>query len=322
MKFAHTLALSLTLVLAVGCKKKEEAGSGSAAATGSGAAAGTGSGSATGSAAPTPPPAAQTGSAVGSAATGSGPAEVPAEGLVLPKTTVEAGDRRPMVEDMTMQLTVEIAPGKSMPMDMKKHAEELKEVLAANGGVATKVKVTYTDQETQTMAGKARNKPSLIDGKTYVVARVGDELEVTLEDGSAPPDEEVEKVARKERDLGKPDPMDQIIASKTWKLGEKIAFTPDELATINAGSPSADDDERLVKMELTLAGVDDGEARFDMDMALSVETPKGKMSMALTGTARVDVATGRLLEITGAGPVEGNMGAKLSGTMTIKTITR
>ncbi|MBK9032226.1 MAG: hypothetical protein IPL61_13055 [Myxococcales bacterium] len=318
MKLAHAFALTLILA-ATGCKKKEDAaGAGSAPAAGTATASGAGSAVAPGAGSAV---AAGAGSAVASGS--AAPTEAPADGLRLPLGVQKVGDKETKAEDMKMTLTIEAGPGKTVEMQMAKHSEETFEVLAVDGGTKTKIKITYTaETETQTMGGRSKDKPSPIAGKTYVVWREGDDVKATLEDGSAPPAEELAKVVDKEEELGTPDPMDEIIASKVWKVGEKVAFTPDELAKVNARqNPKSDEKKSLEQMELTLVAVEAGVARFDMTMKMAIKNPNGSMSMTVTGAARADTATGHLLEIGGTGPVEGVMGAKVSGTLTMKTVT-
>ena len=44
---------------------------------------------------------------------------------------------------------------------------------------------------------------------------------------------------------------------------------------------------------------------------------KGNLSVILAGTLKLDIATGRPLEVKGTGPATGNMAGKVSGTMTL-----
>jgi hypothetical protein len=188
----------------------------------------------------------------------------------------------------------------------------------------TKAKFTYVEaRESQTMGAQHEDKPSPLVGKSYVVWREGDAVKVTREDGAAPSPEELALVEDDHENLGTPDPMDMVVASKTWTTGTKVVFTPDELATINArGGAAKPDEEQLTSAALTLTGVDDGVARFDMEIGLTSKRDRGTMTMRLVGTAGAEVATGRLLEMKGTGPFEADMGARVTGTMTMNTVEK
>ena len=117
--------------------------------------------------------------------------------------------------------------------------------------------------------------------------------------------------------LGEPDMMDRMVGSKTWKVGEKVVFTPAELAEINKRNEAGG--EQIAGLTLTLTGVEAGVATLAMDMAMTTKNPKGTMDIAITGTTKVDVATGHLVEASGTGPVKGDMGMPITGTMSLKT---
>ena len=134
------------------------------------------------------------------------------------------------------------------------------------------------------------------------------------------PPEELTELLHENRRLGKPDSMDEIVTSKTWKRGQKVTFTPEELATINkrneAGGP---EEQRFEALALTLTGVENGVALMTMDMTMHVKNPKGTMQMMLSGPVRVEVASGRILEASGKGQVQGDMGGAVTGTVEMKT---
>lgn len=329
MKLAHpcafrpfrTAVLTAALALALtGCKKKEDAGAGapSGSAAASGGAPASGSAVASGSAAAGPGTTAGAGGAdPGAAAAAAG------DGLKLPQHTPKVGDKLTKLDEMTMKLTIEAAPGKTMEMDMVKSAEESREVLALDGTIITKARYAFpVHKETQTMGGKSRDKVSPLVGKSYIVWREGGKLQATTEDGATPPPDELAELLDEAKNVGTPDVMDEVIASKTWKPGARVVFTADDLAKINARNPDKTDKQSLQAMAFTLKGVDGGVATFDMEMTMLAGDDKGTMTMTLTGAARVDVATGRLLEVGGAGTVDGQMGMPIKGTMTMKTINR
>jgi hypothetical protein len=97
-----------------------------------------------------------------------------------------------------------------------------------------------------------------------------------------------------------------------------VVFSAADLARINTPHAHGNGME-LTATTLTLTGVEGGVAHFDLEMAMTMKAGPGAMTMKLTGAARVDVASGHLLELGGTGPVGGEMGAPVKGTATMKT---
>ena len=160
------------------------------------------------------------------------------------------------------------------------------------------------------------------EGRILDVRREGTELKVTLEDGSAPSPAELKVVRKTGKNVGHLDPMDQIIASKTWKPGVKVEFTADELAQLNAVRGDADSAPTTTSVALTLASADAAVATFEIAMSMMMkgdQGDKGEMKIDLAGTVKVDRATGRPLEMAAGGPLAGNMGVPVTGTMTGKS---
>lgn len=249
----------------------------------------------------------------------------PVQELTLPRTVKKVGERQGKVEDMKMVMTFEPARGNKVTVDVTKKSHEREEVLAVDEhGVATKVKVSYLeDGETQKMGRGEKAKASLIAGKTYVVWREGDLVKVTREDGSEPAGDELRKVIDENRRLGTPDPFDELVASKTWKTGQKVAFTADELSRVNvprAAANSKGDRDDFTVVELTLRRIDDGIARFDIKLGTKMSSPEGSMHMTVDGIARVATATSQVQEMSGAGSLWGEMGAPFTGTVTMKIV--
>lgn len=310
MKLALTLVSCLSLA-AVGCDKKKSdapAKPAPAAPAPGSAAAPTPTPTPEGSAAPTPGSAAPT---PGSAAA------VPADGIKLPYSQRQVGDKVTETEERIMAAKAEVGPGQIIDFNSTEKRVEAKEALEVADGTITKLKVTYTTfTRDEVIGGKPRTKPTPIVGKTYLVTREGDALKVTYEDGSAPPAEEVTLVSKSSRSVGKPDVLDKFLAGQAWKPGVKVDLPADVLAEMNQ-TKSADVDPSLTAMSFTLQTADDAVATMAMTMA--GKTPEGEMGFELVGTAKVDRKTGRPIEVSATGPFTANVKVKMTGTMTMKT---
>ncbi len=310
MKLALALVSCLSLAL-VGCDKKKSDAPAKPAPTAPtpGSAATPTPGSA---AAPTPTP--------GSAApTPGSAAAMPADGIKLPLTPRQVGDKVTETEERIMAAKAEVGPGQVIDFNSTEKRVEAKEALEVVDGTITKLKVTYTAfTRDEVIGGKPKTKPTPTVGKTYVVWREGDALKVTYEDGSAPPAEEIALVSKSNRKVGKPDVLDKFLAAQVWKTGVKVDMPADLLAELN-DTKGSDVEPALAAMSFTLQTADDAVATLAMTMAMAGKAPEGEMSFELAGTAKVDRKTGQTVEVAATGPFTANVKVKMTGTMTMKT---
>jgi hypothetical protein len=257
--------------------------------------------------------------------TGSGSAPIAAaapatDGIKLPNVPPRVGDKRTKAEDLTMKTFVEAAPGKQVEVVSMKREEETQEVLAVDGDVITRLKVTYGVQsEQRTTDGKTNDKTSPLAGKTYVVWREAGKLHASREDGSAPPPDELAAVVKGNRRVGRPAVMEKILGDHRWKPGERVELTADQLKQIADARDPDSDEPAPSALSLTLTRTEGSAALFTMTVTLATKTAKGWMEMALSGTMTGDLKTGRQHEMQLVGPFQGNLGKPITGTMQAKT---
>jgi hypothetical protein len=236
-------------------------------------------------------------------------------GVVFPRDLPKVGHKATKADDMNLVLKIG-----DVDTQIQKHTEDAREILEVDGEVFTKAKLTYVaHKKTQTTGGKSKEQPSPLTGKTYMVSRKDGAIEATHEDGSVVTEDELKALRDDNKRFGLPSVMDRILTTKTWKVGAQIAFSPDEIAEVNKQNEDRGGNERLVALAFTLTGVDTGIATLTMKMTMEMRTPQGSMDMSLDGAARIDVASGRMLEVGATGPVKGQMGGPVSGTMTRKS---
>ncbi|MCE9576484.1 MAG: hypothetical protein K8W52_25265 [Deltaproteobacteria bacterium] len=328
MKRLRSIALLSCLVFAaVGCKKKDAApgsadGSGTAAGSAGSAAgsAGSAAGSAGSAAGSAGSAAGSAGSAAGSAGSAAGSAAPAGDDVTITVAPAKVGDKSTETTDEVALMKVEAKPGQLLDIEQKKHEVKVIEVVAVDGNVMTKAKVSFPEMtNVSTLGGKSKDKPEPVVGKSYLVWREGTELKVTHEDGSEVSPEEHATVAKAGKDVGHADPMSSLIASKTWKVGVKVDLTAEELAALAAANGHDDEDPKPSSISLTLKSADANILTFDLVMAMELKSPKGEMKMELTSVATIDRAKGRPIEMTGGGPMSGNMGAPVTGTFTAKS---
>ena len=95
-------------------------------------------------------------------------------------------------------------------------------------GQTAKVRITYntSTQTTQTRGGDESIEDRPVAGKTYFVARVGEDLVITDEQGAAPPEDQRTIVARSLAGLGRPNPLAAFLNGRTLAVGETVRLPP------------------------------------------------------------------------------------------------
>ncbi len=266
--------------------------------------------------APTTPPVAQPTTPTTPPATTPPTAAAGEVKVVQARPTV--GMRWTKVDDLTSSMVI-TAGDKKLTIDGKRHYRHEHEVLAVDAaGLVTKVKVSYPEhEESESKNGEAKDKVSPLKGKSYIVSVENGEIKATLADGGAISKEEHADLAADQDELGKPRVMDQIMASRTWKVGEPYLLTAEELAQI-AASKSARAPRASV-IGFTLREVKGDLAVFDMKTTMHVEG-KAEVDMEMAGAVTLDTKTGHPIELALTGPAKGKAGGfPVEGTMSGKT---
>lgn len=258
-----------------------------------------------------PAPAATPDQGSGSAA--KDPAITPAagEGIKLPRPAPKVGDKRVESEAMAMDMTID-DKGTKHSIKTTRNKVEAREVLAVDGDRVTKFKVTYTTiEEGQTVDGKPRTKPSAVAGKTYIVEVSPDKIAVTNEAGTAIPEPELTEATKRADELRTQNRLENVLATKTFQVGQKVELDADELAQLNAGEIGS----KMLSATFTLKASDDASATFAVVMNVEETTPGGVLRVELSADAVIDRKRGEPLSMTGSGPMTGIA----TGTMTAKT---
>ncbi len=76
-----------------------------------------------------------------------------------------------------------------------------------------------------------------------------------------------------------------------------------------------EDGAGLKSLAMTLQSVDGNTATWAMAMTMVVKEDTAEMQMEMTGTAKAELANGRLLEIAMSGPFSGISKVKMTGTV-------
>ena len=229
--------------------------------------------------------------------------------VTIDKKAPPAGTRYTEAGDLAVNMKVAVKFGQKdikQTFTTKTHKSKDVEVLASEGEIITKARVTYTAHaETKNQSGKPAesvNKPYV--GKTYVIERKGEELVVTDQQGNAPPADELKSVRDDNKRFGKPDGMlsqfpDNFAAGQTIDVGP-------ELAKEMLGG---DDQNMSVKTaQITFKRVKKVKGKevafFDMNFVIGGGEGPMSMSMVLRGEAALLVNGGWPVAIGLKGPID------------------
>jgi hypothetical protein len=286
------IMIALVLGLAAGACKKEEKKEGPA---------------------PTEPKASS--DAAAAATTPTTPANPPAtaDQVTIPFVPPKVGDKQTQEEKMSTDVMIS-AQGEQMKMVASKEEKKSSEVVEVNGDVVMKVKVTYAaSKDSQSMGGRTQEKKGVVVGKTYVVWKEGDAIKATDDKGGEIAKEELAALGEDwKRDLGQVPGMAKVITNRTWKLGEKVDLTPEQLKDLAMG----DEETTATSASITMTKSDGKIATFEVDVAMEQKKGDGSLKIPTHVTVDVDIAKSRPLTMTMKGDIEGDIsGTKAKGTM-------
>lgn len=216
-------------------------------------------------------------------------------------------------EELTeLDLMVDMG-GSKVRLQQDKLEKKKLEILAVDGDRVTRARYTYlTVSKKQSFGTEAKDEPSPIEGKTYLL-EAGTPIVVTTEGGPAP-DDEVAAVRAAEKRFGKADQIQSLIAGKTFEPGRTVELPA--AAVLEAMRDDPDDKINAATMSLTYRRMDGANARFDVTMTMAGEDDRGnQVDLRFSGTGLIEPATGEalLLDLQGPFKMSGRMNAE--GTM-------
>lgn len=241
----------------------------------------------------------------------------------LPRAQPVQGEQVLAVEELTIAADFEM-DGRRHEWLYQQRSEMLGKTIAVDGYAITAAEVTYKRiDESREIDDKGERLHDSRVGKTFTISRRDGELVAFPTTGSPDP-REIESVLEDNEGIGVPDEIDAIIAEKTWRTGQPIAFTAEEITRVNQSRlPASKSRKLLTAMTLTLRAVRDKVAIFSIEMGLRYEGHGDQYDVHLRGQARIEMTTGHVLELGGAGGVAGTMtGVPTKGRMTWKLSSR
>ncbi|MCC7084946.1 MAG: hypothetical protein IT427_08055 [Pirellulales bacterium] len=176
-------------------------------------------------------------------------------------------------------------------------------VMKTVGECVMQVRVHYPKAQATVTRGKesGHNETQPIEGKTYLVERVKNDLVIHHEDGGEVPEEERSLVAASMDSVGRPNPLGKFLNGKTVAIGQTLVL-PNEMATDLLGLRETGGNAQRV--ELTLHTVRQEPDRRVADFAmLVVIKPDASTSLDIEGHIQLDVDTCQVAAANFTGPV-------------------
>lgn len=226
------------------------------------------------------------------------PLHVQAQQVTI-KANHNPGDSYTFDQAMTMQLNMTISMnGQQNPVqqNMGQNRAGKVQVLEAQGGQATKATVVFSPNCTgymETVGQGKQDQPFALNGQTVTAVRQQDGS-YTLEGNPGADASEVDDYVKIEEGMF---PKRPVSPGDSWDVA------PEEFAKAMQMDPSAKGSAKAKLVSVDSVG---GRQVASIDINLSLEGDQpgaGHMTMQLTGTVKIDVATGRTVGGNLAGPL-------------------
>jgi hypothetical protein len=233
---------------------------------------------------------------------------------------------------MNLSLTLEeprldAGPATTMMLATTETQKRFEETLAVNGDARTRVKVTYGENAGTLRQGAegahAAPRPSVLAGKTYIVAALDGRVVVTGEAGTKVSPVEAREVSRHYASLGSPDalvaaipatapPRGAPIYELSKALEEEISRNAEGMTVGNAIVRFMDADVRVATFDASFTlWKDEGPLRFTMNLKGTMNVrlaPTSIVSMdfngPVTAAPRPEAKTDGAMKVTGSGTIE------------------
>jgi len=194
-------------------------------------------------------------------------------------------------------------------------------VLEIAKGNATRAKIAYQQSTTKVKAqGDAvveAKQP--IEGKTFLVARAGDQLIITDEIGQPISDEENKILLPQLNSFGRPNPLAQFLNGKQIKVGDSIDV-PDEVAAELLGLTGNSGKTDQLALRLSAIKPDGGVNYAVFETLLRSHSDESSVSLLMKGELMIDPSSCRTRSIQMHGPVAiSERRGPLQGRFTVST---
>ena len=197
------------------------------------------------------------------------------------------------------------------------HREEVRtaEVLAVKGDAVTKLKVTFGKVVSYRKMGfQVLKDQTPLEGKTFLVTAPGGKITITDKDGnlvSGDTFRELRSIFVGQ--VGKPDPRKPFFTGRTFRKGEGIVLSPEEM---KAFALPSDESVKPTRMTVTWVGQEGDVATFAITSLMTGKQGPMTMTFDVKATLKLEVSTMRPLALEDEAQLRGTGSMELEAKMT------
>ena len=187
---------------------------------------------------------------------------------------------------------------------LKRHQVRNITILKTNQGQATLAKVRYLISTTKVKPehNEAVEAKQPVEGNTYLLARVGEELRITRENGQAISPEEDKILRAQLSTFGTPNPLSQFLHGQQIQVGDSIDV-PDEVAAKLLGFTGNSGKTDKLTLKLTRITSIKRTPCAVFETLLRSHSDESSLSLLMKGELVIDPATCRTQGIKLQGPI-------------------
>lgn len=237
------------------------------------------------------------------------PVESVGEVVRFSQLPTSAGDRLTQKVGMELELRTVITQSGQVAhdstMSLRRRQERNIEVLQVDdGGHARRAKVTFSLSRLKSPQNPTSEEevPQVVEGRSYLITRSGDQLLITDKDGAIPTREEFELVLKSMESFGQPNLLAQFLLAQDVHLGDTLQVPP-ELAAEMMGLDQLGSIERFELKLNELKEFDGKKCAVFVATITAQGSPVAPLGIETQGTVVIDLATTRTVEATLSGPL-------------------
>ncbi len=229
-------------------------------------------------------------------------------GVMFAQQPTQVGDRVAQRVGMELDLLTVIKQADQVANEsktaMRTRQEREIEVLEVSGGQARRAKVSYplARQMSPENPQPDTETAQVVEGNSYFIVRVGDQLQITDSTGAIPTRKEFEIVLGSMENFGKPNPLAEFLLARQIQVGDKLEI-PLAIAASMMGFEKMGDVENFELRLEDVIVVDGKECALFGAKIVTTGSTESPLHVEATGSVAIEISTARTIEATLQGPV-------------------
>lgn len=232
----------------------------------------------------------------------------PGQPVTFSQQPTQVGDRVAQRVGMELDLRTVIKQSGQVANDssmaMRTRQQRQIEVLEVSGGQARRARVAYplAKQMTPENPDPGSEIAQVVEGKTYFITRVGEQLQITDAEGAIPPKQEFTIVLGSMENFGKPNLLAEYLLARKIHVGDAFEV-PIEIVAAMMGFDKMGAVEKFEMRLEDLREIDDKQCALFSAKIITTGNEESPLHIVATGKVAIEIATARTIEATLEGPV-------------------